>query len=187
MASTKWRCQATAKLIEFCRRLSAMPEGDAVVGLHLAGGVYGEWHYWGFSHQPDTGPAMTARFRQWLKGKYGGNGALRAAWNDPQATLAAAGVPGLDERLRTDDGLFRDPRRQRKVIDYYQCQQELVADQVIHFCRTAKEHWPRHLITGAFYGYLFHMFDMLAPGGHLETGRVSGFPLRRLSQRAAQL
>jgi hypothetical protein len=176
MASTKWRAEATERLVEFCRRLSAMPEGDAVVGLHIAGGVYGEWHYWGFAHQPDTGKAMTRRFREWLREKYGDDAALRAAWNDPQATLAAAEVPNLDQRRKTSDGVFRDPQKERRVIDYYRCQQEQVADNVIHFCRKAKENWPRRLMTGVFYGYYFGMFDMMAPGGHLEMGRVLNSP-----------
>ena len=45
LASAKWRAGATQKLTQFCRELSATPEGNAVVGLHIAGGIYGEWHY----------------------------------------------------------------------------------------------------------------------------------------------
>ena len=154
-----------------------MPEGDCLVGLHLGGGVYGEWHYWGFTHQPDTGPAMTAHFRRWLRYKYGSDAALQAAWNDPHVTLATAAVPGLAPRQHTADGMFRDPARERNVIDYYQCQHEVVADDVIHFCRTAKENWPRPLITGLFYGYFLHEPGaMPQTGGHLEEQRILNSP-----------
>ena len=116
--SEKWRIEATDKLIEFCRRLSAMPEGDAVMGLHLAGGAWGEWFYWGFPHEPDTGPAMTRCFRTWLREKYRTDAALQTAWNDPNVTFDTATVPGLDERYRTQHGIFRDPQQERKAIDY---------------------------------------------------------------------
>ena len=177
LASETWRDEATAKVIEFCRRLAGMPEGDCLVGLHLGGGVYGEWHYWGFPHQPDTGPAMTARFRRWLREKYGDDATLQAAWNDPGVTLATAVVPGLAPRQHTAAGVFRDPAKERSVIDYYQCQHDVVADDVIHFCRTAKENWPRPLITGLFYGYFLHEPGaMPQTGGHLEEQRILNSP-----------
>ena len=53
------------------------------MGLHLSGGIYGEWHYWGFidpDPDPDTGPAMTRYFRQWLRTKYKTDKALQMAW-----------------------------------------------------------------------------------------------------------
>ena len=174
-ASNKWRSDATDKLREFCNILSSSPEGDCVVGIHLAGGVYAEWHYWGFFHEPDTGVAMTKFYRQWLREKYNNNEAIRAAWNDPKADLETATVPDMQERLHTSDGIFRDPEKERRVIDYYQCHQQTVADNVIHFCKSAKEFWPRPLITGVFYGYFFYMYQMTT-GGHLEIDRVLDSP-----------
>ena len=175
LASGKWRDAASAKLVEFCSRLEEMSVGRALIGLHLAGGVYGEWHYWGFPHEPDTGLAMTRAFRAWLRAKYGRVEALRAIWRDPEATFDTATVPGLDERAHTSAGVFRDPRLEREVIDYAQCHQEIVAGNVIHFCRAAKESWPRPLVTGVFYGYFFCMREM-ASGGHLEIERVLQSP-----------
>ena len=72
LASQKWKQEAGEKLVEFCKKLSQTEEGDAVIGMHISGGIYGEWHYWGFvDHDPDTGKAMTAYFRNWLRNKYG--------------------------------------------------------------------------------------------------------------------
>jgi hypothetical protein len=63
--------RSLSKLVEFCKRLAATPEGGAVMGLHVSCGVYGEWHYWGFpDHDADTGPAMTRYFQAWLRNKY---------------------------------------------------------------------------------------------------------------------
>ncbi|MEO6759530.1 MAG: hypothetical protein ABIO24_08760, partial [Saprospiraceae bacterium] len=71
LASERWRQEAGTKLREFCRRLSRTPEGKAVIGLHISGGVYGEWHPWGFIKQePDVSAPMQVAFRKWLKIKY---------------------------------------------------------------------------------------------------------------------
>ncbi len=175
LASQPWRAQATNQLRAFCRSLSDSPEGNCVIGLHLAGGVYGEWHYWGFPEEPDTGQAMTHRFRAWLVDTYGTEGALRAAWRDESVSFTTAAVPGMALRERTCDGMFRQPAAERPVIDYGRCHQENTADVVLHFCRVAKESWPRPLVTGAFYGYFFYMYDMVS-GGHLELERVLDSP-----------
>ncbi|MCR4440122.1 MAG: hypothetical protein QHJ34_12580 [bacterium] len=177
LASQRWRQEASEKVVRFCEELAATDEGNALAGLHMACGVYGEWHYWGFfRNEPDTGPAMTRHFRAWLKGRYGTDQALRAAWRDRRVSLESAQVPGYQVRAQTRAGLFRSPAEERWVIDYYRCQQELVADTIVHFCRLAKERWPRPLVTGTFYGYLFPMFGRQAAGGHLELGQLLTSP-----------
>lgn len=173
LASEKWRNETTEKLTEFCRRLSKTPEGGRLAGLHLCDGVSHEWHYWGFiEHDPDTGMAMTNYFRNWLTEKYKTDANLRKSWNNPSVSLKTAVVPGMKERDFTSDGVFRDPQKERYVIDYYEAQHRVVADDIIHFCKTVKENWPRPILTGAFYGYFFMMFSRQAVGGHLEMERI---------------
>jgi hypothetical protein len=173
LASEKWRKETTEKLIEFCKRLSSTPEGNRLAGLHLCDGVSHEWHYWGFiEHDPDTGIPMTNYFRKWLTGKYNTDENLRKSWNNPSVSLQTAKVPGMKERDYTSAGVFRDPHKERYVIDYYEAQHRVVADDIIHFCRTVKENWPRPILTGVFYGYFFMMFSRQAVGGHLEMERI---------------
>ena len=149
LASQKWKQEAGEKLVEFCKKLSQTEEGDAVIGMHISGGIYGEWHYWGFvDHDPDTGKAMTAYFRNWLRNKYGTDKKLQQAWNSAQWTLETATVPGVEERTKTQFGQFKDPKAERRVIDYTAAQQEAVVEDIEYFCRLAKESWPRPLITG---------------------------------------
>lgn len=177
LASLKWRQEAGEKLKEFCQRFAATPEGDAVIGLHLSGGVYGEWHNWGFiDHDPDTGPAMTAYFRAWLQRKYAGDAALQQAWADAKATRTGATVPTLAERDFSADGIFRDPQKERRVIDYFTAQHDVVAEDIEHFTGIAKQAWPRPLIVGVFYGYLHMTFGRQAAGGHLAIERVLKCP-----------
>jgi hypothetical protein len=173
LASLKWRTEAGARLVEFCQRLAAAPEGDAVIGMHVSGGVYGEWHNWGFiDHDPDTSGPMTEYFRGWLARTYPSDQALQQAWADATYTRADATVPDLAERERTTDGIFRDPRREQRVIDYFRAQHEVVAEDIESFTGLVKKTWPRPLIVGVFYGYLHMTFCRQAAGGHLAIERI---------------
>ncbi|MEO5583080.1 MAG: hypothetical protein ABIR66_10325 [Saprospiraceae bacterium] len=168
LASTRWKKESGDKLIEFCHKLSKTPEGNSVIGMHVAGGIYGEWHYWGFiDHDPDTGPAMISYFRNWLKSKYQNTQNLQKAWQNSNFTLENASVPNSDERLKTQDGFSKDPSVEQRVIDYFTAQQQAVADDAEYFCRIVKMNWPRPIITGIFYGYLHMTFNRQTVGGHL--------------------
>lgn len=177
LASLRWRQEAGEKVREFCQRMAATPEGQRMAGIHVAGGVYGEWHYWGFiEHDPDTGPAMTRYFREWLRKKYGSDAALQHAWQTTQFTLGNATVPDTAERTRCLDGIFRDPAKERRVIDYFTAQQEVVAEDIEHFCRIVKQAWPRPLVVGVFYGYFHMTFCRQAAGGHIFIERILNCP-----------
>lgn len=177
MASARWKSEATARLREVLHALALTPEGNALVGIQVANGVYGEWHNWGFfRNEPDVSEPMNSHFRAWLKQTYGTDTALRAAWRQQGATIAAARAPGLDER-KTRAGIFRDPAREHHVVDYYTCVHQLVADNILHFAGVVKKSWPRPIITGTFYGYYFSTFGRQAAGGHLELHRILTSPL----------
>lgn len=157
LASEVWYADARAKTAELLKGLAATPEGDALAGLHVACGVYGEWHYWGFMrNEPDVSAPMQRWFAGWRKAR----------------GKAVAAVPGVEERRALDEGIFRDPKRREAVIDYYRCQQELVAERITGLCELVKKTWPRPLLTGTFYGYFFSMFDRQATGGHLCVKQV---------------
>jgi len=160
MASEQWLGDTDDLLRRYLEFLEHSPLGRRVIGYHLCAGTTGEWHYDNFWWLPDTGPAMTKRFRAWLRGKYG---------DKPE--FAAAVVPGAAERGEANDGLFRDPSTaDRMVIDYYRCQQETVAQAILRFCRTTRQYAPDKLV-GVFYGYYFHMGGrtLQAEGGHLAV------------------
>jgi len=154
MASEKWRTEATEKLRRFLREFADTPEGNALAGIQVANGVYGEWHNWGFYHsEPDVSAPMEKAFQEWLREKYDTNAALQDAWNDPEATFESAAVPNMEARATS--GIFRSLDQERRVIDYYECVHQVVADNIIHFSQVVKEEWPRPIITGTFYGYYF--------------------------------
>lgn len=177
LASLRWRQEAGAKLREFCRALARTREGAAVVGMHLAGGVYGEWHPWGFIwNEPDVSAPMTAVFRKWLKDKYSTDQNLQASWHNGSVTLENASAPDTLERKCCASGFFRDPEKEQRVMDYLRCQQTVVAEDIEYFCRTVKENWPRPLITGVFYGYIHFGLCRESMNGHLEIERLLDSP-----------
>jgi hypothetical protein len=177
LASQKWRDECGPIVRRFCEEFSQTPEGDALAGIQVAGGVYGEWHYWGFlKNEPDASAPMRDYFRAWLCRKYGTEADLQKAWADADASFESATVPDKAARAHTSDGVFRDPQREMRVIDYFRCQQECVAENIIFFARAVKESWPRPIVTGAFYGYFFATFGRDATGGHLEVGQVLESP-----------
>lgn len=161
LASEKWMQAAREKTAALVKGLAKTPEGAALAGVHVACGVYGEWHYWGFMrNEPDVSRPMQERYAEYRKA----------------LGRAEAPVPGVAERKALDDGIFRDPKRREAVIDYYRCQQELVAERIIDLCGVVKDNWRGPILTGTFYGYFFSMFDRQATGGHLELHKVLQSP-----------
>jgi len=177
LASTAWRRDMMALWRQCIEHIETQPWGKRVIGYQPGYGIYTEWHYFGSwtNQMPDTGPAMTAHFRQWLRQRYGTPERLRKAWGDPAITFDAVQVPGVQERRAADALGLRDPARRRPVMDYYLCQQQLTADCIEDFCRTAKEITHGRAICGAFYGY-WHGVPPQTQGGHLELPRLLASP-----------
>jgi hypothetical protein len=177
LASMKWRKESGEKLTEFCKQMAETPEGKSVIGIHVSGGVYGEWHNWGFiDNDPDTSQAMTAYFQNWLGHKYQTTKILQKAWNSNLYSLENASIPDTAERNYTSDGIFRDPQKEQRVIDYYTAQHEVVAEDIEYFTSIVKKSWPRPLIVGVFYGYFHMTFCRQAAGGHIFIERILNCP-----------
>ena len=157
--------------------IEAKPWGKRVMGWHPCYGIYAEWHYFGSWTQqfPDTGAAMTRAFRRYLREKYGTVPKLRAAWADPRASFDTATVPGVPPRRDATLFAFRDPAKEQWVIDYYRCQQKVIADDILTFCRIAKDATGRRVMTGVYYGYTYGVLPQ-TQGGHLELERLLKSP-----------
>lgn len=179
-ASELWRRESLKHLrafIRFCEE----NYGDRILGYHPCGQHTGEWFYqrcWeprlsGFS------PAMVTGFRRWLTARYGTDRALRQAWQDPKVTLAAAPVPTAEERRTASHGLFRDPVRERKVIDFYEYKQLAMEEPLEAMAHLLKEETAGRKIVTLFYGYYFDMCGIpCGPqvSGHLAMERMLTCP-----------
>ena len=173
LASVKWKAEASKKLKIFLQKLQTLPASKAIAGIQVAGGVYGEWHQWGFiDNEPDVSQPMLVYFRRWLQQKYDTDKKLQLAWNDAVVNSTTASFPTLTERKTTKAGIFRNPVYEQKTIDYYEALNTCVADDILFFCKIIKSHWPRPIITGAFYGYFYSVFGREATGGHLAVEKL---------------
>jgi len=152
-ASKLWRQDAGEALRRLIRHIAESAYSDRVLGLHLANGIYGEWHYWSATDFPDTSEPMRRAFAERLRAKYGTNAALRTAFRDEAVRFDTVTCPTLAERQHGDVGMFRDPTRGRKVMDYYEAFFGEEIDAIERFCRIVKEETDDRWLTLAFCGY----------------------------------
>lgn len=179
-ASEAWRRDTAAALRRFIEHVQQSPYADRVIGYHLASGTTEEWMMWGGNEGKwvDFSPVNMARFRQWLKAKYSTDAALQTAWRDPAATLANAAIPTRRERETTKLGTLRDPQEERRVIDFYDYNADLVADTIAHFANVVKESTHRKRLVGAFYGYVLQLVSehRQQNAGHTALQKVFSCP-----------
>jgi len=172
---------------DVARRVAALVEhlearfGNQVAGYHPCGQNTGEWFYdraWE-SSLSGYSPADLAAWRVWLKRHYGSDESLGRAWGTPAATCDQARLPLPTVRHASPGGAFRDPARERPLIDFAEFQQTAMADcvcELAHAVRTASA--GRKLVL-FFYGYGFE-FGALPNGpavaGHYALRRVLDSP-----------
>lgn len=176
-ASEAWLRDTGEAWRALIQHLEAQPWGKRVIGYHACYGIYAEWHYFGSwtDQYPDTGAAMTRTFREWLRGKYESVADLRQAWNDAEVTFDTVQVPGVEPRKTSQLIAFRKPAQERRVIDYYHCQQQVIADDIEFFGRIAKQETQEHALYGVYYGYFFGVRPQ-TQGGHLQLERLFRSP-----------
>ncbi|MDW8073749.1 MAG: beta-galactosidase [Nitrososphaerota archaeon] len=154
LASNVWREEAGRALKNLIKHALEGPYAEHFIGFHVTGGV-NEWFYW-TRKLPDFSRPTLHAFREWLRGKYRNDvGLLRERWGRKNVEFDTVTIPGKEERLSRDLGLFRDPGRNAAVADFYQFLSETTADALLYFCRVVKETTRDHL-AGAFYGYLLN-------------------------------
>jgi hypothetical protein len=182
-ASEVWRRQVKDFLKAFTAHLDRIGLTDRVTAFQTGAGHTGEWVKGETSMSAlcgDYSEPMRRHFRSWLRQQYGNDlAAFRAAWNDPHLSFDTAEVPSAEQQLQSRLYTFRDPVRERNVIDYYRCYAELSADLLIDFCRTVKEATGGKKLAGAFYGYLMELawnggFFRERPESNCSTYQRSG-------------
>src|ERR1700722_6357861 len=118
-ASPRYRRDAADQLTAIVTHLEEK-FGDHVAGYHPVGQNTGEWFYEDTWKHPLSGysPSDLAAWRLWLKQRYGSDEALRKAWSDPAVSLEAAAAPTAAQRHAAPAGVFRDPAKERALIDW---------------------------------------------------------------------
>lgn len=160
-ASLAWRCELSGLL----RRLAERALADELLSRVLAG-----WFFFPLQHEAcyfydydhakrldDYGPAMKQAFRNGLIEKYAGRlSLLRAAWHDDRVTFESAELPGREERENGSRGLFWDPARSQRVIDYAESRSRVWEETLECFGRAVKDACGGRQVVGCFWGYLIH-------------------------------
>lgn len=176
-ASRVWRRDFSDALRRAVEQLERGPFAKRIFAYRVDWGINHEWHYYGMRGlMPDNGAAMTAAFREWLRRSYGGSlEALRAAWGESDVTFETAAPPSAELRLRKSAGRFRDPVRERPVIDYERCHAQLLRTLLLHANRTVKETCANRALVGNYCGYYFGVPET-AEGWHLENDALLDSP-----------
>lgn len=176
LASEKYRAFARVQLRHFLEQLKETPEADRIIGIHIGGGVYGEWHYYGLFNEPDASNSMRRRFAEFAADRFRTIAEVNLRWKTSFSDFSDIVVPSYDRRGQVSDGEFRDPRDDQYVIDFYVCLQETISHLVDDLAKIAKEVWPRPVITGVFYGYFYGGFTVGAIAGQNDIETIFRSP-----------
>lgn len=135
-ASKAFRAEVSSFMHQLGEYTLSQPWGKRVIAVRPCWGVYTEWHMYAFDEGPDIGPAMTAAFHSWKDDLYAGES-----------------LPTMEERTDEEDPLFLDRAKHQKVIDYFDCQADVVSDCLLETAHVTKEAFPGRLV-GMYYGYI---------------------------------
>jgi beta-galactosidase len=180
VASPDYRRDAAERLTALVSHLEEK-FGKHVFGYHPCGQNTEEWFYQNTWADPINGYAKGDQraWRAWLKEHYRSDAPLRAAWRDPQASLATVVVPSPALRRAAPNGVLRDPASERMLIDFAHFQQEAMADCVCQLARAARQASRGRKLVVFFYGYQFEFGasgNGAATAGHYALRRVLNSP-----------
>ena len=171
LASDKWKHDAGDALEALLKGVMDTPQGRHIVGIQIACGVYGEWHQWGFSYEPDYGKPMTEYFRAYLRDTYGSDENLQTAWNNPDVSIESAALAPPSVRDGDSEKVYRVPNECAWAVDSLKALQKCIPDAVICFAERIRDVWDRKILVGTFYSY-YDGWSKIYIGGHLEPGRL---------------
>ena len=176
-ASTVWRRDFEKCLRDAVTQFEGSVFAKRIFAYRVDWGINHEWHYYGMRGlMPDNGKAMTEAFRGWLRQAYAGDvGALRTAWNDRSVTFETVSTPSSADRLRKSAGRFRDPVKERHVIDYERCHAQVIRGLLLDSNKAVKEACGGRALVGNYCGYYFGVPET-AEGWHLENDAILDSP-----------
>jgi len=154
---------------------------DHMAGYHPSGQNAAEWFYFECWAGLMNGYAKCdlIAWRAWLKKTYGNVESLRTAWDDPTASFDTAAVPSGPSRRAAPYGTFRDPIKERPILDFIHFQQETMADIVCKLAEVTRKATKGRKLVLFFFGYVYEWGSMATgPGasGHFGLRRALSNP-----------
>lgn len=148
-ASSLWQQNAGEALDRLLRYILNSSAGKRLIGVQVLAGELGAWIYADTEKLPDVGPCMNAAFIKYTVEKYRRNGGLlRKAWFDTRVEFSSITCPTAAERGKADYGVFRNPHRSRRLMDYYECLANSQVAAALSFCAIVKRASNGALIVG---------------------------------------
>lgn len=85
-----------------------------------------------------------------------------------------AALPTMEEVLKTEHGVFRDPIRQENPLNYWKFHNEQVTKMICRMANTVKQQCG--CLVGVFYGYLIGLSNGVISRGHNDLKRILNCP-----------
>ncbi|MGC8843107.1 MAG: beta-galactosidase [bacterium] len=180
IASSEWRKDTADALKKLVQHLEEK-YGDHIIGYMFCGQNTGEWFYYD-SWEAKLNccePAFEEAFREWLRAKYKSEENLRKAWGEPNLSFEKVSLPSPEERMNASYGFFRDPRKERKLIDFHEFQNIAMSSALEDFAKAIKEATGGRKLVVYFYGYILELGAMpygVQQSGHLAFKRLLNSP-----------
>jgi hypothetical protein len=179
-ASPVWMNDASQSWRELIRHVRSGPYADRVIGYVPLAGPGAEWWWYGAQKDLiDYSKPFAQAFANWAKVQYKGDLAqLNKTWNTQYASFDAIQLPSKEQRLASDHGTFLEPTKSGQAIDMTEFLQEVMADDVLQFCRIVKQETHGTAICGTYYGYVMHLGRPFfgSQSGHNALAKVLSSP-----------
>ncbi|RLD08474.1 MAG: hypothetical protein DRI44_09765 [Chlamydiae bacterium] len=180
IASEKWKVYVERSLIAFVNHCEEK-FGNHIIGYHPALLTTDEFFYdrawepvfYGFEEPLRNG------FVKWLHGKYKTPKSLQHAWGNSEINFENITLPTVEQREKSGTGFFRDPVKDKFVIDFYEYKNSLVANTIEFFAKIIKNETNKNKIFVAFYGYSFELSAIpmgIQSSGHLKLEQIIKSP-----------
>ena len=146
-ASSLWQQTIAEGVFNIAGHVKNSNYSNRIVG-YLLTGPPGEWTDW----YDFSGPALN-EYKKWLKLKYSTVQELRNSWHDGNVTFDNVGLPGWEPFFKGDLGIFFDPAKSQRQIDFLRYHHMMPANVIGLFAKKIKEASSGKHLVGAFYGY----------------------------------
>ncbi len=173
-ASPLWQKQVAERLTRFIRHME-QHWGDRVWCYQLNAGDCGEWAYSWKPVLSGYAPAQIRAWRDWLRGRYTDESALRTAWGDSTVTFATAVPPLAAARCRPVTwpraSHLIDPSGEQRLVDWLHFHGQVQAEALASLAAVSRQTLVavgRRKLIGAFHGY--HIWPYGSAYGPCNTG-----------------
>jgi hypothetical protein len=155
LGSDIWMEIQKQMVFDLVSHLEKSPAGKHIYAYLIGGGQSAEW-YWPasvYGAYPGFSEGTRKSFRNYLKDKYKTNAALQKAWQDAKVTFKTADVPSVQERKNATFGVFQNPLKSAKVIDFRRYQTYQTLRQIASSTQAVKDASKNKKLTVIYSGY----------------------------------